>query len=196
MMRAPEEHREKGSPVDGIHLPSHLAYSTNHMWLDRSAEGLCHIGVDAFLTQLFRHVDALNFLPPGSSHLPTVVLTLRGVDLQLVFQLPMNVTRVNSYLRADIQKLVSHPYSSGWLYEGTMKEVGAFDASVSSSSRLMGGETAVRWMKNEVQHLSEFVHNHIIPNQIPGQPVLMDGGAVRSDFADYCTKQELLHLFS
>ena len=180
--------------VDGIHLPVGLAYSTNHMWLDQSDDGICHIGVDAFLTRIFHCVEAINFLPSSNSHLQTVVLTLRGVDLQLVFPIPITIARVNSYLRADVQKLISHPYSLGWLYEGTLIDADSDKASPTSS--MVRGDEAIQWMKGEIQHLSEFVHNQILPDQLSDQPVMMDGGAVRSDFVNYLHNQELIHLFN
>jgi glycine cleavage system H lipoate-binding protein len=181
--------------VEGIHLPEGLAYSSNHMWLDQSEDGMCHVGVDAFLTQIFQHVDAINFLPSGKSHLQTVVFTVHDVDLQLVFPIPINVTRVNTYLRADLQKLISHPYSSGWLYEGVLLEE---ESSTSSSpvSHLVRRDEAVQWMKSEVRYLSKFIHDQIIPNQVTDQPVMMDGGVVQSDFLNHLSKQELLHLFN
>jgi glycine cleavage system H lipoate-binding protein len=186
---------EQESAVEGIQLPVSLAYSRNHMWLDHADDGMCHIGVDAFLTRIFQRIDAVNFLPSSSSVLPTVVLTVHGVDLQLVFPIPLNVTRVNSYLRADLQKLISHPYSAGWLYEGTLFETDS-SASPALSTSMMRGDEAVRWMENEVRHLSDFIHDQIIPNQSLDQPVMMDGGIVHSDFINHLNRQELLQLFN
>jgi glycine cleavage system H lipoate-binding protein len=185
----------QGTTVNGIHLPAGLSYSTNHMWLDQSVGGMCYVGVDEFLSRIFQHIDTLNFLPSNNSHLQTVVLTVHGVDLQMVFPIPMNVTRVNSYLRADVQKLISHPYSLGWLYEGTLIEA-ISDTSPSTTSPMVQGEEAVQWLKSEVHHLSEFIHNQIIPNQGSEQTVMMDGGIVRHDFLEHLNKQELLHLFN
>jgi glycine cleavage system H lipoate-binding protein len=181
--------------IDGIHLPAGLAYSANHMWLDQTDDGMCHIGVDAFITRIFRRIDAINFLPQNSSTLPTIVLTMHGVDLHLVFPIPVNVTRVNSYLRADVQKLVSHPYSSGWLYEGTLLDANS-SQSPAPASTMVRGDKAVQWMKREVCHLSEFIHDQIIPDQLISQPVMMDGGVVHPDFLNYLKRQELLHLFN
>jgi glycine cleavage system H lipoate-binding protein len=181
--------------VDSIHLPAGLAYSTNHMWLDQSDNGMCHIGVDAFLTQIFQRIDAIDFLPSDNSALQTIVLTMHGVDLHLVFPVHVNVTRINSYLRADLQKLVSHPYSAGWLYEGTLLEANS-SKSPALASYLVRGKEAIQWMKNEVCHLSEFIHDRIIPNQVSSQPVMMDGGVVHPDFINHLNRQELLHLFN
>jgi glycine cleavage system H lipoate-binding protein len=181
--------------VDGINLPANLSYSTNHMWLDQADDGMCHIGVDAFLTRIFHSIDAINFLPSNSSGLSTIVLTMYGVDLQLVFPIPVNVTRVNSYLRADLQKLTSQPYSAGWLYEGTLLEANSSKSSNPASNMLRGDE-AIKWMKCEICHLSEFIHDQIIPNQVASQPVMMDGGVVHPDFLKHLNKQELLLLFN
>jgi len=181
--------------IDNIHFPTGLAYSTNHMWLDQSDDGMYHIGVDAFLTRIFHQVDAINFLPSNKSNLQTVVLTVRGVDLQLVFPIPISVNRVNSYLRADIQKLISHPYKSGWLYEGTLLEADS-SQSANPTSDMLRGDEAVNWMKSEVRHLSEFIHDQIIPNQVSGQHLMMDGGVVHPDFLNHLNEKELLHLFN
>jgi glycine cleavage system H lipoate-binding protein len=180
---------------DDIRLPVDLAYSTNHMWLDRAEDGTCHIGVDEFLTSIFCKIEAVNFLPSNSSLLPTVVFTVQGVDLQLVFPVPVNVTRMNSYIRADIQKLLSHPYSAGWLYEGTLAERNSSE-SMTPVSPLLRGERAVKWMKGEVDHLSDFIHDQIIPDQETGHPMMMDGGVVHPEFIDHLSKQELLQLFN
>ena len=94
-----------------------------------------------------------------------------------------------------MQKLISHPYSSGWLYEGILLETNS-TKSPSPESNMMRGDEAAKWMKGEVHHLSEFMHNQIIPNQDAVQPVMMDGGAVHSDFLNHLNKQELLHLFN
>ena len=185
----------QGETGDDIHLPAGLAYSTNHMWLDRVEDGTCHIGVDAFLTRIFHKIEAVNFLPSNSSLLPTVVFTVQGVDLQLVFPVPMNVTGVNSYIRADIQKLLSLPYSAGWLYEGTLAEMNS-SQSMTPASQLLRGDGAAKWMKREVGHLSEFIHDQIIPDQETGHPVMMDGGVVHPEFIDHLSKQELLQLFN
>jgi glycine cleavage system H lipoate-binding protein len=181
--------------VDGIQLPTGLAYTSNHMWLDLSANGMCHIGVDGFLTRVFPGVDAISFLPSSNSHLQTVVLTVHDVDLHLAFPFPVNVTRVNSYLRVDVQKLVSRPYGAGWLYEGSLVDVNSFESAFALSNVFRGAD-AIQWMRSEVHHLSEFIHNRIIPSQFTGQPVMMDGGVVQSDFFKHLTKQELLQIFN
>jgi hypothetical protein len=120
---------------------------------------------------------------------------VHDVDVQLVFPIPLNVTSVNSYLRVDMQKLISHPYSFGWLFEGTLFDTDA-PVSAAPKSQLIRGSDADQWMKSEVRHLTRFIHDEILPHQTPGQPVMMDGGIVQSDFVQHLTKQELLQLFN
>jgi glycine cleavage system H lipoate-binding protein len=182
--------------VDGIHLPQGLSYSANHMWLDQTEDGMCHIGVDAFLTKIVEHIDALHYITSHGFAHPTLVLTVHGVDLQLVFPLSVQITGTNSYLRVNLQKLVSHPYSSGWLFEGMIHEKNQPEQSPMSSPNLLKGKEADAWMKREVQHLNEFIHNQVIPNHAGGQPVMMDGGAVHEDFLTHLTRQEVLLVFN
>ena len=182
--------------VEGIPLPDSLAYASNHMWLDQTCDSMCHIGADAFLTRILHSVKAINFAPPKNSGLPTVLLSVNGIDLQLVFPLPVHVTGTNTHLRADPKKLVSHPYSSGWLFEGTLKEAGHTVPSEIPSPRFIRGKEAVAWMTEEVRHLQEFVHNQIVPSHFGTETVMMDGGAVHPEMLDQLDKQELLDIFN
>jgi glycine cleavage system H lipoate-binding protein len=189
--------KEDHTPVvEGISLPESLAYSLNHMWLDQTSDSMCYIGVDGFLTKILRNIDAISFAAPQGSSLPTVLLTVHGVDLQLMFPLPVHVTGTNTHLRADLKKLISHPYSSGWLFEGTLKDAGHAVPSEIPSSRFMRGEEATAWMTQEVQHLTEFVHDQIVPSHFGKEPVMMDGGAVHPDILDHLDKRELLNVFN
>jgi glycine cleavage system H lipoate-binding protein len=184
---------EKVTMVKDIRLPESLSYSANHMWLDQTDDGMCHVGVDEFLAKFFYRIDAINFLSSDDLKQPTVVLTANGVDLKLAFPISINVTGTNAYLRVNPKKLVSHPYSAGWLFEGRLTES---NQVVTAASTLMRGVEAMSWMKNEIQHLNEFVHSQIIPNHNNDHPTMMDGGVVHPEIIDHLNKQELLQLFN
>ena len=47
--------------VDGVPVPGWLYYADNHLWLDVGDDGLCHVGVDAFLLERPDH-------PPVAHH--------------------------------------------------------------------------------------------------------------------------------
>ena len=182
--------------VQGYHVPRWLAFAPTHMWLDRTSDGSAHLGVDAFLAHLLRHIDAINFVTSKGRGMPTIALTVHGVDLQLVFPFLFDIDRVNSRLRADPQQVTLHPYTSGWFFEGTFKESEQTTGAAVAPSTLMRGEVAREWMKREVRHLTEFIHNQIVPDRIGGQSVLADGGLVDPDVLDHLNRQELQSLFN
>ncbi|MCK4304760.1 MAG: hypothetical protein KAY24_11035, partial [Candidatus Eisenbacteria sp.] len=105
--------------AQAIPLPERLAYARNHMWLDVSEDGSCHVGVDAFLTRVLGAVERESFVSEKGFHRPAVVLRVGGVDLLLTFPLRMNITQCNTLLRSKPERLVEDPYGAGWLFEGT-----------------------------------------------------------------------------
>ena len=60
--------------MDGARLSTKLAYSPNHMWLDESEDGSCHVGVDAFFTRVLGNVDKLSFVTPRGAGRPSAVI--------------------------------------------------------------------------------------------------------------------------
>ncbi|MGE5315363.1 MAG: hypothetical protein ACM3Q4_11770 [Acidobacteriota bacterium] len=181
------------SPADAcdnaLHLPERLGFTSNHFWFDRSEDGTFHIGLDGFLAKLFTSVEKINFITTRGVATPIVVLTVHGVDLQCVFASSMHITGINAYLRTSPEKLLTHPYSAGWLFEGTM------DHQTQTLPLLRGGQ-AQEWMKQEFEHLSDFVHNTLLPSHQPDDPVMADGGIAAPDLVHHLDHQELLHLFN
>src|ERR1017187_9712783 len=103
--------------VDGIRIPSWLHYAGNHMWLDVSEDGVCHVGIDAFLARTLGSVDRIAYLTPRGVAHPAVVLSVGASDLHMVFPNRMFITSPNLYLRANPARLTSDPYRLGWLFE-------------------------------------------------------------------------------
>ncbi len=103
----------------GSRSPLARRYSANHMWLDVDEDGLCHAGIDAFLsralgprrTRQLRLADAASTAPPPSSR-------STAMDHDVVFPNPFLLTNCNLYLRTDPSRLTSDPYTGGWLFEG------------------------------------------------------------------------------
>ena len=48
-------------------MPGWLFYSPSHLWLDVGDDGLCHLGIDAFLARVVGSVERLVFLTPKGS---------------------------------------------------------------------------------------------------------------------------------
>ncbi len=190
---------ESPEAVDGINLPERLAYSPNHMWLDVSNEGCCHIGVDDFLAKMLGQVESIQFVTIKGMQRPTVVFSRQGVDLQMVFPNPILITGPNLYLRAHPERLTADPYRQGWLFEG-QKAVPHRGASGDSSppqveQGLFRGGEAREWMQKEIARACEFVNRYCSSLRLNGKPLMNDGGTLADDFAACLAPRELLLLF-
>jgi glycine cleavage system H lipoate-binding protein len=154
-------------PADppAIPAPDWLRYSVNHMWLDATGDGSCHVGIDAFLSRALGKVETVSYAWERGRHRPAVVLTAGGIDVEVVFPNPLLLTDCNRYLRADPSRLSSDPYTSGWLFEGTPVE-GTLD-------HLLAGAEAAAWMEEEQRRVNEFLQSWPSPGTAPA---MCDGG--------------------
>jgi glycine cleavage system H lipoate-binding protein len=180
--------------VEGISMPAGLYYTANHMWLDVSDEGYCHVGVDAFLARVLGNVEEVSFVEGRGIKRPAVVLTANNVDLHMVFPNRMMLNGRNTYLRVRPEKVTADPYRLGWLFEGFEPSSRSTDADLCAG--LTQGETARTWMREEVQRLSEFVHERIFQTQPPLRNFIMDGGRFDGGLVQHLNREETLHLFN
>ena len=167
--------------VDGTPLPGWLKYSANHMWLDVTDDGVCHAGIDAFLSRALGKIDRISYVWHKGRHRPTAVLTVEGLDLEVVFPNPFLLTNCNLYLRADPSRLTSQPYTGGWLFEG-VPEPGALD-------NLLEGAGARAWMEQEQRRINEFLQ------QQHSLPTAADGGQFVAGLARVLERDQMLALF-
>lgn len=142
-------HPAPGEAVDGLAMPNWLRYSANHMWLDVTEDGVCHAGIDAFLSRALGKVDRISYVWQRGVRRPAAVFTVNGTDLEIVFPNAFTLTACNLYLRADPARLASEPYTGGWLFEGTPLPETTHD--------LVEGPAARGWMEREQHRMNEFV---------------------------------------
>jgi len=184
---------DEEASVDDLPVSSRVSYSPNHMWLDVSVDGTCHVGVDALFARVIGQADRISFVPSRGVFRPSAVITACGTDLQMIFPNPMLVTRTNDYLRAHPEKLVSHPYSLGWLFEGEIP------ADAPAKRRLcdglVRGKAAIDWMRRELERVSRFVHERCTVTGLQGESLMMDGGTVRRGLMRSLNREEVLALF-
>jgi glycine cleavage system H lipoate-binding protein len=172
--------------VEGVALPSWLYYSPNHMWLDLSEDGSCHIGIDSLLANALGSVSRISFLTTKGVHFPAAVLTAHGAEFHMIFPNRILITGANLYLRANPAPLTADPYRFGWLFEGhaaTTAEGGKADPRAG----LLHGDAVQAWMKDEVRRLSEFVHGQL------AAPA--DGGSFAPGFVAHLEHDQALELF-
>jgi glycine cleavage system H protein len=175
-MLHPGRDRER---ADGIPMPEGLRYSANHMWLDIADDGVCHAGVDGFLTRVLGQVDRVSFVSQRGFRHPAASLSAAGIDLEMVFPNPLMLTACNLYLRADPARLASDPYSSGWLFEGRL--------TPESTANLVEGHRARQWMDRELHRMNEFLQE--------GTGLVADGGLFVPGVAGLLEREHLLALF-
>ena len=142
-------HPSSGGYTDDASLPEWLRFAPNHMWLDVTEDGICHAGIDAFLSRALGKVDRVSYVWQKGAHRPAAVLTVNGLDLEVVFPNPLMLTGCNLYLRADPSRLASEPYTAGWLFEGTPLPETTRD--------LLDAAQAQPWMEREHRRMNDFL---------------------------------------
>ncbi|HLV87504.1 MAG TPA: hypothetical protein VKV39_11035 [Candidatus Sulfotelmatobacter sp.] len=162
-----------------------LLYSPNHFWLDAEESGLCHIGVDEFLTDVAGAIDGVTFVTPHGTHCPALTLTIHGVEWPISFPNPLMIQKVNSRLRSDPSRIAFDPYGAGWLFEG-------WEVPGRTRAGLVAGAHAAAWQNEERERLSREIHDRHAAG--------CDGGAPVRGVAQLLSRQELVcllqHFFS
>ena len=184
-----EDDSTKEYRIDGMRIPKKLKYSHNHMWIDESEDGLCHIGVDAFMTSVLGEIEAVNFITTKGVGRPTAVMTVNGIDLEIVFPNELLITGMNSYLRATPEKVSLDPYGAGWLFEAQETK------QPKKNVPLFHGRPALQWMKLETNRLNQFVHNEIQHSKLEDKILMADGGHFTEDLATHLRREDFLKLF-
>jgi len=174
--------------VGGIRVPTWLHYSANHMWLDAAKGGTCHLGLDAFLTRVLGTVERITFLKQTGVHRPSAVLTVRGVDLEVVFPNPILLTASNLYLRANPAKLTNDPYGMGWLFQGVQ-----LPGQPPATSSLVRGDAILPWIEREIGRMSAFLAECWVSRH--GARLMNDGGVFSPDVLQQLNREETLRLF-
>jgi glycine cleavage system H lipoate-binding protein len=170
--------------VDGVPVPGWLLYAGNHMWVDVGDDGLCHLGVDAFLTRVVGDVERLAFLAVKGDVRPTVVLTAAGVDVTVAFDRRLPLVAANTRLRSALDRLVGDPYGLGWLF------CARWDGCADGLRR---GRAAREWMASESARLSSTVHERLLrPSGGTGLPA--DGGRPAPGFLRHLEREDALRL--
>jgi glycine cleavage system H lipoate-binding protein len=165
--------------VDGLAVPGNLRYTPNHMWIDVAEDGAWRIGIDALLAHALGDIEAITFVTESGLQRPSAVFTVSGMDLTITFPHLMPIAGCNTYLRADPTRVVTAPYTHGWLFRG--------DRPTRMLDGLISGEQAPRWLASELQRASEFAHEQI-HHVAPGMPA--DGGTLDRGFLMHLRRED------
>jgi glycine cleavage system H lipoate-binding protein len=179
--------------IEDIKIPGNLYFSPNHMWMEVGNDGVCHIGVDAFLAKVLGTVDQITFVTTKGYHRPAISFTVRGVDLHFVFPHQMNITRANTYLRTNPEKIMADPYTVGWLFETTEEKTKSRNEKIDG---LISGCDVYPWMKQEMERMTTLAHQISAQPDMRGAVLMADGGYFQSGFVQRLTREELLKLYN
>jgi glycine cleavage system H lipoate-binding protein len=160
--------------------PKGLLYAPNHLWLNASADGLCHVGIDGFLADTAGQMDGVTFVNSRGTHRPSFVLTVNGVEWPMLFPNPILIQGVNSKLKTDPQRLSTDPFGAGWLFEG-------FEVPGRTRAGLIGGAQAEAWLEEERNRLSRHVNDT--------QGLGADGGYAVHGVARLLSRPDVARLF-
>lgn len=153
-----------------VTLPPGFFLARCHMWLDVSTEKNCHIGLDSLLTRLLGRINRLSFVTSQGEQCPSVVITTHGMNLHLVFPNPMQITCPNAQARVDPERITLDPYGTGWLFEGTEPR------NKDIRSGMLSGEEAQRWMKREMERVTDMIHRYLPAQGDKRRLLAADGG--------------------
>jgi glycine cleavage system H lipoate-binding protein len=182
--------------IEGTRIPGWLYYTANHMWLDVSSDGVVHVGIDAFLARMLDSVEQISFVTLQGMQRPAVVLTVHGVDLQMVFPNAFRITKANLYLRTNPSTILTDPYTLGWLFEGSIKGHDSASLDTALKAGLVSGKRAAEWFYSEMNRMTQMAHAFSNARDQVGQVAMADGGSVQPGFMQLLTRDEMLRVFN
>jgi glycine cleavage system H lipoate-binding protein len=180
--------------VDGLLVPGWLYYADNHFWLDVGDDNLCHVGLDAFFARAVGSVERLTFLTLKGEARPSVVVTVGGADLTLVFPERLPIVAANSRLRSGLERLTGDPYGRGWLW--TARLPAGREPRPDAPRRLRHGQAARDWVAAECRRLETAVHEQLMARGSAGEALPADGGRPAPGFLSLLQREPALRLFA
>jgi glycine cleavage system H lipoate-binding protein len=181
--------------VDGIRVPGWLWFSPHHMWLDISADGRLHVGIDELLARVLGSIDGLMFLTAKGVHRPTVALSVQGIDMQVAFPNSIMIAQPNCYLRSDPSRVIVDPYGLGWLFEGLERKPHQ-KGEPRERDGLISGKAAAEWMKTELNRISAMVHEVAAAPDSQGTVAMADGGWFQNGLFQHLRRGDILRVFN
>jgi glycine cleavage system H lipoate-binding protein len=182
--------------VDGVRVPGWLWYSPNHMWLDIGEHGSAHVGVDGFLAGLLGGIEQVSFVTTQGVCRPSVFLSVRGIDLHLVFPRQLNIVHPNSTLGIHPERLLTDPYARGWLFEGEVLPPGSQVSAPPAHGDLVTGAQAFAWMRDEVRRAALWAHTMSGQTDPQVGAVMADGGGIQAGLVQQLEREQALQLFN
>jgi len=162
--------------VQGIDVPKHMRMHPRHSWARRASSKCVVTGIDDFAQRLVGPVDSIETGKLGERVAEgDVIAVLHHGEREIPVRAPVDgtISGINPVLARDPAAVNRAPYGRGWLVELTPNAATVKD----SFKNLLGGDTAMRWMRGEVDRLVSMT----APPEL-GQ-TLADGGELGADLS-------------
>ena len=168
--------------------PQDLLYTRNHWWVDLQGDGLCHLGLDAFLARLLGDVERAAVMTTRGIACPVAVFTCRGIDFTATFPVPLAVEAANPHLRIDPRRMLREPYSLGWLIRGRLAGPGR----EALMPLLMPAAEAREAMEEDARRVNEMLQARA---HAAAPSAMADGGLFEPGLLGMLEREEALRLF-
>lgn len=164
--------------VQGIDVPEQVRLHPKHSWARKTSSKCVVAGVDDFAQRLVGAVESIEMPEVGARVAAgELIAVLRRGEREIPVRAPIDgtIARINPALAKDPTIVNRAPYGQGWLVELTP------NASTRSASlkKLLGGGSAIRWMRGEVDRLVALTS----PPELGH--TMADGGEVGSDLSEH-----------
>lgn len=163
-----------------VTFPEDLLFTSSHTWLQRRpslGDSVFRFGLDAFAAGLIGRVDGVRYLNGRSSYVRGQTVCQIDLGLGLVdVRMPVDGHSVkpNSVLGQNPEKIVTEPYSSGWVLE--------FGAeSPSQLGDLMESEEVRSQTLHDLFHFRKRIALDLLAEDQAVGATLQDGGEVVAD---------------
>jgi len=146
-----------------VHFPRGLFVDRHHSWARLTESGELRLGADEFLTGALGGIDRIE-LPEAGSEIskgqPLATVWRAGRKVEIPSPVNGTVVSVNDSIDHHPSILAEDPYKSGWI--ATVWPVEHSEAL----KELKLGESAVAWLEQEVQRLTEFLARQTSPQLV------------------------------
>jgi len=153
-------------------VPSGVYMAKGHTWVRPESSRTVSIGVDGLPIKAIGSPDDICLLPGGTEVCKGgPLLKLGRGEKRITLRSPIDgvIKEVNHEVINNLSKIKSDPFGSGWLYRITPRNL------MVSIQEMYEGNSAVTWLKRELERLREFLNSHSPVPAVAGATML-DGG--------------------
>lgn len=174
-----EKHRPRvghshDAPTE-IVVPRTLFFHPGHTWARLDEDGRVTVGVDDLVRTLVGDLSAVELPAPGTELCAGgPAMSIRVGARSLAFAAPVSgtVSEVNAVLGKDPVRLRWRPYKEGWAFR-----ISPGDSLSRELAELVIGRDAERWMRNELDRLSELIGDGVASPPLAGALAHPESGA-------------------